>query len=119
MNPDYGLWIQFTHRDNFGRDRLKMDQDLPQLYTDNFSSDALTNNASAQILDKVYLRRIVIAFLCTLPSLCLDVIDYRDRQKDRDRDMDIGTETETGKSLVNVRKRKEKRKCTFYTLPSL
>ena len=60
MDPDYGIRI----RDNFGHDRLKLDQDLPHFFTDNFSRDDPTNDASAQVLDKMYIGRSVIAGFC-------------------------------------------------------
>ena len=50
-----------TDPDHFGNDRLKMDQDLPHFYTDNFSQDDPTNDASPRILDKMYFARSVIA----------------------------------------------------------
>ena len=56
-DPDYGIQI--------GIILGTMDQDLPPFYTDNFSRDTLTNDASAQILDQLYIRRSVIATLLT------------------------------------------------------
>ena len=43
-NPDYGSGlhgsgIRIKDRDNFGHDMLKMNQDLPPFYADNFSRD--------------------------------------------------------------------------------
>ena len=44
--------ILIRNQDNFGHDGLKMDQDLPHPYTDNFSRDDPINDAT-EILDEV------------------------------------------------------------------
>ena len=51
VNADPSLTYN-DHDQNFGHDRLKMDQDLPHLYTDDFSRDDPTNDAT-EILDEV------------------------------------------------------------------
>ena len=43
-DPNHGSGLRNTDRDNSGNDRLKMDQDLPHFYTDNFSRDDRTND---------------------------------------------------------------------------
>ena len=45
-DQDHGSGLWNTDCDNCGHDRLKRDQDLPQFYTDNFSHDDPTNDAS-------------------------------------------------------------------------
>ena len=37
-----------------------MDQDLTNFYTDNFSHDVTTNDASADVLDKMYIEGSVV-----------------------------------------------------------
>ena len=58
---DYRSGLRNTDRHNLGHDRIKMDQDLPHFYTDSFSRDNPTNDASAENLDKMYFGRSVIA----------------------------------------------------------
>ena len=40
--PDYRSGLRNTEQDNFSHDRLKMDQELPHFYTNNFSHDSAT-----------------------------------------------------------------------------
>ena len=61
MNLDNRSGLRNGDRDNFGHDWLKMDQDLPYFYADNFSREDPTNDTSTENLDKVYLGRSVIA----------------------------------------------------------
>ena len=49
--------LRNTDQDHFGNHKMEMDQGLPQFYTDNFSCDDRTNDASPRIFDKMYFGR--------------------------------------------------------------
>ena len=59
--PDYGTGLWNTDRNNFGHDRLNMDQDLPHFYIDNFSRDNPTNDALTWEFGQsvIWIRRVI------------------------------------------------------------